>query len=147
MPSVVVDDATLLSILTGRASAVLAETVRAGEVSTTGSWYYRLHRAIHDPASSGSLSAIVANLSPETRAVLFPRLDDLPPEIVVPGPRLVVPVMGALRLTKRVNHLTAEALAVALISNARIRVSIEARLLRDACQELAIPLEVVSPFE
>src|SRR5438552_962435 len=98
MPSVVVDDATLLSILTGRSSAVLAETVRAGEVSTTASWYYRLHRALHDPASAGPLSAIVANLSVEARAVLFRLLDDLPAEIVVPGPRLVVPVMGALRL-------------------------------------------------
>ena len=118
MPSVVVDDTTLLAVLTGRASAGLTETARAGEVSTTG-----------------------------THAVLFLRLDDLPPEIVVPGPRLTVPVMGALRLTRRVNHLTAEALAVALVSNARIRVSTDAPLLRDACHELGIPLEVLSPFD
>ncbi len=90
---------------------------------------------------------MVANLSTEARAVLFRRLDDLPPEIVVPRPRLVVPVMGALRLTKRVNHLTAEALAVALISRGRIRVSTDARLLRDACHELGISLEVLSPFD
>ncbi|MBA2609020.1 MAG: hypothetical protein H0U92_08790, partial [Actinobacteria bacterium] len=34
----------------------------AGEVLTTGCWYYRLHRALHDPMSAGSLSTMVANL-------------------------------------------------------------------------------------
>jgi hypothetical protein len=38
----VVDDATLLAILTRRASAALSAAASAGDVLTTGSWYYRL---------------------------------------------------------------------------------------------------------
>jgi hypothetical protein len=90
---------------------------------------------------------MVARLSAAARDALVSKLDDLPAEIVVPGPRLVVPVMGALRLPRRVNHLTAEAVAVALIAGAPIRVSVEAPLLRDSCVALRIPLEVRSPFE
>ena len=144
---IVVDDATLLAILTKRAAHHLLGHVSAGEVLTTGSWYYRLHRALHDPESTGSLSATVANLSRTARHDLHVMLDDLPPEIVVPSPRLLVPVMGALRLRRRVNHLTAEALAAALVSGASIRVTTEAALLRDACRELAIDLEVLPPYQ
>ncbi len=118
----------------------------AGEVFTTSSWYYRLHRAIHDPTSTGSLSRIAANLPPADWEGLLAALDDLPPEIVVPGPRLVVPIMGALRLRRRVNHLTAEALAVAKLSGGGIRVTTEAPLLRESCVELGIRLEVLPPF-
>ena len=143
---IVVDDATLLAILTGRAAEDLLAKTAAGEVLTTGSWYYRLHRALHDPASRGSLSALAGSLSPGARAALFASLEDLPPEIVVPGPRLTVPVMGALRLRRRVNHLTAEALAVALVGGGGLRVTAEAPLLRDACGELGIRLEVEAPF-
>ncbi len=145
MPTVV-DDATLLAILSRRATTALVAGVEAGEVLTTSSWYYRLYRALHDPASVGSLSTVVANLPPTAKDTLLATLDDLPPEIVVPGPRLVVPVMGAFRLRRRVNHLTAEALAVALISGASIRVTIEAPLLRQACNELDIRLQLLSPF-
>jgi len=142
----VVDDATLLAILTGRAAAALLAAAEAGEVLTTGSWYYRLHRALHDPASAGSLSTMVANLSSAAKDALLVTLDDLPPEIVVPGPRLLVPVMGALRLRRRVNHLTAEALAAAMISGAAIRVTAEAPLLRDACDQLGITVDLLPPF-
>jgi hypothetical protein len=142
----VVDDLTLLAILTRRATGPLVAAAEAGEVVTTGSWYYRLHRALHDRASSGALSTMAANLPPAARDELFVLLDDLPSEIVVPGPRLLVPVMGALRLRRRVNHLTAEALAAAMVADATIRVTVEAPLLRDACDELGIALDVVPPF-
>ena len=142
----VVDDATLLAILTRRAAVTLVALAEAGEVLTTGSWYYRLHRALHDPASAGSLSAMAANLSAPATTELLATLDDLPPEIIVPGPRLLVPVMGALQLRRRVNHLTAEALAAAMISDAAIRVTTEAPLLRDACDQLGITLDVRPPF-
>ncbi len=99
---IVVDDATLLAILTKRAARHLLAAAAIGEVLTTGSWYYRLHRALHDPESTGSLSAMVANLSPSAKHDLDVILDDLPREIVVPTPRLLVPVMGALRLRRRV---------------------------------------------
>ncbi len=145
MPTVV-DDATLLAILTGRATPGLLDATAAGGIVTTGSWYYRLHRALHDPESSGSLSAVVANLSPADRDDLFISLDDLPAEILVPGPRLLVPVMGALRLRRRVNHLMAEAVAAAMVSGGTLRVSAEAPLLRSASDELGITMDVRSPF-
>jgi hypothetical protein len=89
---------------------------------------------------------MVATMSSPAKDQLLAALDDLPPEIVVPGPRVLVPVMGALRLRRRVNHLTAEALATALITGATIRVAIEAPLLRDACTDLGIQFQVLSPF-
>ena len=89
---------------------------------------------------------MAADLPPPAKDALLLTLDDLPPEIVVPGPRLLVPVMGALRLRKRVNHLTAEALAAALIAGASIRVTTDALLLREACNELGVRLDVLSPF-
>jgi hypothetical protein len=73
-------------------------------------------------------------------------LDDLPPQIIVPGPRLLVRVMGALRVRRRVNFLTAEALATALISGATIRVSAEAPLLWEACDDLGIEFALLTPF-
>jgi hypothetical protein len=85
-------------------------------------------------------------MSPVANEQLLAVLDDLPPEIVVPAPRLLVPVMGTLRLRRRVNYLTAEGLAAALVIGATIRVAVEAPLLRDACEELGIELQVLSPF-
>ncbi|MGD0084843.1 MAG: hypothetical protein ABSD78_16855 [Acidimicrobiales bacterium] len=74
----VVDDATLLAILTRRAAAPLVAAAEAGEVLTTGSWYYRLHRALHDRASSGSLSRMAANLPAAAKDSLFLVINDLP---------------------------------------------------------------------
>lgn len=54
--------------------------------------------------------------------------------------------MGALRLRKRVNHLTAEALAAAMIAGANIRVTTDAPLIREACNELGVRLDVLSPL-
>jgi hypothetical protein len=142
----VVDDATLLAILIRRASPALVASADGGEVLCTGSWYYRLFRALHDPASAGSLSAIAVYLPVPAKDDLFNMLDDLPPQIIVPGPRLLVPVMGALRVRRRVNFLTAEALATALISGATIRVSAEAPLLREACDDLGIEFALLTPF-
>jgi hypothetical protein len=143
--STVVDDAILLAILTKRAAPHLLAAAGMGEILTTGSWYYRLHRAIHDEGSTGSLSRAAADLSSAAQAELHELLDDLPPDIVVPGPRLLVPVMGSLRLQRRVNYLTAEALATAIIAGANIRTSTEAPLLSAACAELGISLELRPP--
>jgi hypothetical protein len=142
----VVDDATLLTILAREAGQELLSLADEGEVLTTGSWYYRLHRAMHDPASTGALTRMASALPAAGRSFLWSTIDDPPQEIVIPGPRLVVPVMGSLRLTQRVNHLTAEALAVALVAGAAIRVSVEAPMLDQACRELGIELRVRPPY-
>jgi hypothetical protein len=58
----VVDDLTLLAILSGDAEPSLLSAVESGEVLTTGTWYCRLHRAINDPKSTGIFSRIAAEL-------------------------------------------------------------------------------------
>lgn len=145
--AIVVDDATLLAVLAGDAGPGAQVAADAGELFTTGSWYYRLSRAIHDPQSLGHLSRMTGALPPAAHAALLAAIDDLPPEIVVPGPRLTVPIMGNLRLANRVNHLTAEGLALALLAGAPIRVATDGPGLRQGCRELNIALEVRSPFE
>ena len=143
MPQVV-DDLTLLAILSGDAGSSLHTAVESGEVWTTGTWYYRLHRAINDPKSTGIFSRIVAELSTDRRSELMNALNDPPAEITIPGPRLVVPIMGALRLDPRPT-LTAEAIAVALMSKGSIRLANESPPLIRACRTYGIPLTVESP--
>jgi hypothetical protein len=143
----VVDDATLLAILSRRASPVVMAAADVGEVLCTGSWYYRLYRGLHDPTSPGALTGVASDLPVADQNDLYITLDDLPAQIIVPGPRLLVPVMGALRVRRRVNFLTAEALATALISDATIRVTAESPLLREACNDLDIHLMLATPFD
>ncbi len=145
MPQVV-DDLTLLAILSNDAGESLLSAVDSGEVLTTGTWYYRLHRAVNDPKSTGMFSRIVAALSSEKRAELIDLLNDPPHLITIPGPRLVVPIMGALRLEPRPNLLTAEAIAVALLSSGSIRVATASPPLARACETYGIPLSLASPL-
>jgi hypothetical protein len=83
---------------------------------------------------------MVTAKSPGAKEQLLAVLDDLPPEIVVPAPRLLVQSWANFDLRRRVNYLTAEALAAALVISATIRVAVEAPLLRDACEELGMEL-------
>ena len=99
MPQVV-DDLTFLAILSNNAGPPLLSAVESGDVWTTGTWYYRLHRAINDPKSTGIFSRMAAELSSERRSELMHALNDPPAQITIPGPRLVVPAMGALDLTR-----------------------------------------------
>jgi len=145
--AIVVDDATLLAVLARQAGQSVQAAADGGEALTTGSWYYRLNRAIHDPASLGHLSRTAAALPAAARAALIAAVDQLPREIVVPGPRLTVPIMGNLQLARRVNHLTGEALAVALLADASIRVATDGPGLGEGCRDLNIALDVRSPFE
>jgi hypothetical protein len=45
----VIDDALLLRVLAGLAEGEISDVVARSDVFTTGSWYYRLARAIHSP--------------------------------------------------------------------------------------------------
>jgi hypothetical protein len=58
--------------------------------------------------------------------------------------RRLVPIMRRLDAGRRLNFLTAEAVAAALALGAGIRVTTESRLLADACQTLSIGLGVVA---
>jgi hypothetical protein len=73
-------------------------------------------------------------------------LNDPPAQITIPGPRLVVPVMGALRLDPRPNLLTAEAVAVALLCGGSVRLATASPHLAQACQTYGIPLAVKAPM-
>lgn len=56
----VVDDSLLLLVLAGVGGTQITEAVLASEVFTTGSWYWRLARAIRDPRSTGALTRAFA---------------------------------------------------------------------------------------
>jgi hypothetical protein len=66
-----VDDLTLLAIQSDDAGQSLLSAVESGEVLTTGTWYYRLHRAINNPIPSLAL--------PRKQVILIPRS-------LLPGP-------------------------------------------------------------
>ena len=66
----VVDDATLLAVLAGQSGLTLHAAADNGELLTTSSWYYRLNRALHDPASHGHRFRMAEDLpeGPERRS-------------------------------------------------------------------------------
>ena len=145
---IVVDDHTLLAVLAGKADSDLLSQADGGNVFTTGSWYYRLARAVRDRQFSGSLSRRLASLSPEGRRAVDTSLDNLPEQIGLQSPRILVPVMAALSADiRRLNHLNAEALASALILPAALQVVVASDVLRSACSALGIALDVKSVGE
>ena len=140
---IVVDDHTLLAVLAGNADSDLLARVDSGDVFTTGSWYYRLARAVRDRQFSGSLSRRLESLPPEDKRTVVMSLGTLPEQIGVQSPRILVPVMAALSADiRRLNHLNAEALASALVLPAALRVVVASDVLRSACSTLGIALQV-----
>jgi hypothetical protein len=70
-------------------------------------------------------------------------LEDLPPQIGLLSPRILVPVMAKLSADiTRHNHLNAEALAAAVVLGAGIRVVVASEVLQSACSLLGVPLQV-----
>jgi len=70
-------------------------------------------------------------------------LQELPLSIGLLHPRVVVPVMFALRVRRQLNLLTAETLAVALVVQARVVVTTDAPLLRAGATELGLEYELI----
>jgi hypothetical protein len=140
---IVVDDALLLAVLAGTAPEDLQAALVDSEVATTGSWYWRLSRALHDPASTGALSRALADLDPPRQARLLAATERLPTEIALPSLRRLVPVMTALDVGRPLNLLTAEAIAAAIALDATIAVTTHSTLLAGACDRLGIELRQV----
>lgn len=140
----VIDDALLLTVLAGTASPELRNAMKRSELFTTGSWYYRLGRAGHDRTLTGALSSAIGALPPDRRARVQTGLEALPQEVGLLGMRRLVPVMRRLDVGRRLNFLTAEAVAAAVILRGALRVTTESRLLRDASRALAIDHQLVS---
>lgn len=131
---IVVDDALLLAVLAGTAP----RSALVGDVSTTGSWYWRLTRAVLDDRSTGSLTQAFLRLPEEDQQRVREGLRSLPNEIGLLGFRRLVPIMAALDGGRRLNLLTAEAIAAALVLDADIAVTTRSPLLDGACERLGI---------
>ncbi len=144
MPIQLVDDALLLAVLAGVAPAYDA-ALAAGEIFTTGAWYYRLTRAVHDPRVAGALSSAVAALPVPRQARLFSGTEELPPQIGLISLRRSVPLMGRLDVGRRLNFLTAEAVAGALLLEASIVVTTRSNILENACATLDLNLVLTEP--
>lgn len=140
---IVIDDQLLLAVLSDTASADMTATVANGEVFTTGSWYYRLGRAVTAGTGTGSLSGRFQALEDSVRQRVRASLEDLPDEIGLLSLRNVVPVMQALTVTRPLNFLNAEALGAALLLDGSLVVTVDAPLLRSGAADLSVGYRLV----
>jgi hypothetical protein len=141
---IVIDDTLLLGVLAGAAPAPALEAAAASEVATTGSWYWRLTRAVLDEGSSGSLSHAFGRLAEEDQRRVRDGLRSLPLEVGLLSLRHLVPIMAALDSGRRLNLLTAEAIAAALVLEADIAVTTRSALLEAACERIGIDVVLIS---
>ena len=123
----------LLDVLAGEATTELTT-----DTYTTGCWYYRLARAIHGSVVSGALSKSFGTLDAGQQAKVLNALDELPSGIGLMSFRFLVPVMHQLDPSFRLNLLSAEALATALILDAPLRVSTPNPQLGKAAEMLGV---------
>jgi hypothetical protein len=139
----VVDDVLLLGVLGGGSTGDVGDAARRGDLYTTSSWYYRLARAAHDWSFGGALSSALVALPADRQARVATALDALPQEIGLLDMRRLVPIMRRLP-GRRLNFLTAEAVAAALALNAAVRVTTDSPLLNEACRAVGVDVRVVS---
>lgn len=142
--AVVVNDRLLLDVLAGRAPTRVAAQLSSGEVFTTSSWYYRLGRAAFSGSGLGALSGPLASFAPDVRRRVVDALQDLPNDVGLLHPRVVVPVMFALRVRRQLNVLSAEALAVAVLVGGDLLVTTDAPMLQAGAAELGVAYEIVA---
>lgn len=141
--AVVIDDRLLLDVLARRVAAPVASELASGGVFTTSSWYYRLGRAAFGGSGAGMLSSRLASFEAPVRDRVLAALQELPDDVGSLHPRVVVPVMFALRVRRQLNVLSADALAVALLVRGRLLVTTDASLLRSSAEELGISYDVL----
>lgn len=142
--TLVVDDALLLRVVAGLAEGELAEAAGRGELFTTGSWYYRLARAVHSRDFAGALSRPFSRFTPERQTRVLAALDRLPPEIGLISLRDLVPVMWTLTVGRTLNLLTAEALAAAQVLDAGIRTTTGSMMLRESAAAVGVEIRIIS---
>jgi hypothetical protein len=85
----------------------------------------------------------MGDLTPQQQARVVSSVERLPDEIGLLGLRELVPVMTALNVGRRLNLLTAEAVAAAVVLNASIVVTTDSALLTDACTRLGVEVSRV----
>lgn len=140
---IVIDDQLLLAVLSDTAPDDITAAVARGEVFTTGSWYYRLGRAVTAGTGTGALSGRFQALDDSLRQRVLASLEDLPDQIGLLSLRTVVPVMQALAVTRPLNFLNAEALGAALLLDASIAVTVDAPLLRAGATDLSLTYHLI----
>lgn len=140
---IVIDDRLLLAALSGTAPTDITTALDRGEVFTTGSWYYRLGRAVTAGSGSGALSSRFQALPEVERRRVASSLEELPEQVGLLSLRVVVPVMQALAVSRPLNFLNAEALGAALLLDATIAVTVDAPLLRAGAHDLAVDYRLV----
>jgi hypothetical protein len=113
-------------------------------VFTTSSWYYRLGRAAYAGSGVGVLSGPLASLDADIRRRVPEALQDLPEHVGLLHPRVVVPVMMALRVRRQLNVLSADGLAVAVLVGGGLLVTTDAPALHAGADELGVPYDVVA---
>jgi hypothetical protein len=121
----------------------MTAAVANGEVFTTGSWYYRLGRAVTAGTGTGALSGRFQALDDSVRQRVLASLEDLPDQIGLLSLRVVVPVMQALPVTRPLNFLNAEALGAALLLDASIAVTADAPVLRAGASDLSVSYRLI----
>jgi hypothetical protein len=140
---IVIDDQLLLAVLSDTAPDDMTAAVANGEVFTTGTWYYRLGRAVTAGTGTGALSGRFQALDDSVRHRVLASLEDLPDQIGLLSLRVVVPVMQALAVTRPLNFLNAEALGAALLLDASIAVTVDAPLLRAGASDLSVRYRLI----
>jgi hypothetical protein len=141
--AIVIDDHLLIDHLAGRVSGWIAEEAAISAVYTTSSWYYRVAAAAERGSGAGALSGRITVLPDDEQRRVRARIASLPDAIGLVGARTLVPVMAALRSPRRLNFLSAEAVALALTAEATIAVRTDGPLLRLACEALHVGYRVV----
>jgi hypothetical protein len=133
---VVIDDSCLRDLLLDDASRSLRAASKNRELYTTSAWLYRLCQAIRSTDVVGRLSGPITSLPTELQVPLLAKLTQLPPEIGVLGGRDLAWTMAGLVQTYRLNYLSLEALASAVVLGAPLVLSKRARspLLVAACR-------------
>jgi hypothetical protein len=118
--NVVLDDHLLREVLIDGEPSWVRRLRRRGQLSTTGSWYYRLCSAVQDPDVIGSLSGPIAALPSELRAGVIQRVMMLPASIQLISMRALAWPAAGLGRRHGLNLLAAEALGAAVESGSAI---------------------------
>ena len=135
------DDRLLISLL-------IDERVKLpkGERWTTGLWYYRACRAAI-AGGAGQLSGPFAELSTTDQAAALQAMLELPDDIGLPDPRMLVPEMAAVHQRHpRLNLLNLEAVSAARLLGATVALSegSAAGILPALLETESVPVRVVT---
>ena len=141
--ALVIDDHLLVDVLTDTHPDWLQAEMARSAIYTTSAWYYRVASAAHHGSGTGSLSRRLSQLGPQSALETQARMARLPDWIGLVGPRVLIPIMAALETRRRPNLLTAEALALALLTTSVIIVTVDAPLLRAGAEDLGLAYRVV----